>query len=78
MNQQEQIVSDYLTGLAQGKPQVLEDMAGFEGWQALAEQELQRRRMAIITIFSDDTLQAIASGDVDPAEVAKGMMSVTD
>ncbi|MDH5185381.1 MAG: hypothetical protein OEX12_15995 [Gammaproteobacteria bacterium] len=74
MSEQKQILGDYLTGLAKGDPKVLEDMAGFDGWQDLAKQELQRRRMAIINIISDDTLAAIASGEVNPAEVARERM----
>lgn len=74
MSQQKQIIGDYLTGLAQGNPEALKDMAGFDGWQEIAKQEMLRRRMAIITVFSDETLAAIASGDVDPSEVAKEMI----
>lgn len=58
-------VKDYLRGYGSRGSDALKQLAAFDGWQRLAQQELERRAYRVIQCFEDDILQAIITGQVD-------------
>jgi hypothetical protein len=65
----EQSLTDYLAGYFRHDPALREEVRNTPDWQDLARRELARRRARLLEILPDDELQAIARGEVDPAEL---------
>lgn len=64
---------DYLRGYGSQGNGALRQLAAFDGWQRLAQQELERRACRVIGCFDDDILQAIISGHIDIPTLANEM-----
>lgn len=60
-----QAAKDILKGFAHRNEAALGQLASFPDWQRVASQELERRATAIVQSFDDDTLKAIATGEID-------------
>lgn len=73
MTQAQNNVKDYMTGFARNNPEGLAHLASYPRWQQVAEAELQRRATRFLVNFPEDELVAVASGEVDIAEIAKAM-----
>lgn len=75
MTEAQQRVQDYMTGFSRNNQDRLDHLAKYPRWQQVAEDELQRRATRFLACFSDADLIAVASGEVDIAEMAKGMQA---
>lgn len=70
-------LTDYLTGYSRHDRQRLTEVANYPDWQTRAQAELDRRMSRLIEALPDDLVAAIATGDVDLADVVKEMMEGT-
>ena len=61
---------DYLRGFGSHGGDALRQLAAFDGWQRLAQQELEHRAYRLIQCFDDDILQAIKNGQIDIPSLA--------
>ena len=61
---------EYLSGLARVNPDLAENFARYEDWQALARKMMIHEREDFLRQMPRDLLLSIASGDVDPAAAA--------
>lgn len=60
----------YLTGMGGANPEALAFVAGFGEWPRLAQQEIERRAMAVLAMLSDREVLAIAGGEVNLRQLA--------
>lgn len=64
MTQREQ-AAQLLAGFAKANPAELAGLSERDDWQALAKWEATRRATRLLELFDDQTLAAIASGEID-------------
>lgn len=65
MNTMEKEVSEVLGGYAKADLRGLLSLAESNDWRALAAWEATRRAARMLELFDDQTLKAIASGEID-------------
>lgn len=70
-----QHLTDYLAGYGRGRPDKLTEVVTYPAWQTRAQEELDRRMTRLMETLPDDLVAAVAAGEVDLAEVARGIMS---
>ena len=58
-------ISEVLCGFAKANPADLAKLSERSDWQALAKWEATRRAAKLLELFDDQTVAAIASGDLD-------------
>jgi hypothetical protein len=58
-------ISELLGGYAKSNPDELSKLSERGDWQALARWEATRRAAKLLELFDDQTLAAIASGEID-------------
>ncbi len=58
-------VKDILRGFGRGNEAALVALQNVDDWQRIARAELERRATAIVQALDDDTLRAIAAGEID-------------
>lgn len=64
-------ISQVLGGFAKANPGDLAMLSERSDWQALAKWEATRRAAKLLELFDDQTLAAIASGEIDMATLCK-------
>lgn len=64
-------VCDYLRGYAQMDPSNLHHLMGYRSWAVLAKNELDARASSFVRILGNEELQAIASGHLSLADLAR-------
>jgi hypothetical protein len=70
-----QAARDILKGFAHRNEAALEQLASFTDWRRVAGQELERRATAIVQALDDDTLKAIAAGDIDFQKLCRDVLA---
>lgn len=60
-----QAIAEVLGGYAKANPVDMAKLSECSDWQALAKWELTRRAARLLELFDDQSLAAIASGDID-------------
>ncbi len=73
MTEAQQRINDYMTGFARHNKEGLAHLADYPRWVQVAEKELKRRATHFVASLSDTDLVAVACGEVDISEMAKGM-----
>jgi hypothetical protein len=58
-------LKDVLRGYGRQSREDLQRLRLFDGWQRVAAQELERRATQIVQVLDEDSLRAIAAGDID-------------
>lgn len=56
---------DFLLGFGRRNEAALEHLADFPDWQRIAQAELDRRATSIVQALDEQTLRAIAAGELD-------------
>lgn len=64
-------ISEVLGGFAKANTGDLAKLSERSDWQALAKWEATRRAAKLLELFDDQTLAAIASGEIDMAALCK-------
>lgn len=67
-------VGDYVRGYGRHDREALMSLIAYREWAVLAQRELDARATRFISVFSNDELEAIARGDVNLSEVARGVL----
>ncbi len=70
-----QHLTDYLAGYGRSNRHNLAEVAGYADWQARAQGELERRMTRLMETLPDYLVAAIAAGEVDLADVARGLLA---
>ena len=61
---------NYFEGYGRHNLAGLQQLARFDGWQRLAQQEIERRAYSLLQAFGPELLQAIAQGSLRIGEIA--------
>ena len=64
-------LTDYLTGYGRHRPESLKALMAYAHWQQAAQRELERRATEILTALDNETLTAIAEGQICVEHVAR-------
>lgn len=64
-------LENYLTGWGRHGPGPLQELLLFDNWQHFAKQERERRQRRFFECLNDDTLIALAKGDINLLESVK-------
>jgi hypothetical protein len=61
----QEAVLDFLRGYGRSNTAALEGLAVLPNWRGIAQAELERRATSIVQALDDETLRAIAAGELD-------------
>lgn len=67
-------LANYLRGYGGANPAALAALAQRRDWKVLAQQELDRRTLQLLTVLDDEVLRALAGGSVDFGMVAEQVL----
>ena len=68
-------MADFFRGMARHNRAAVQDAATYDGWQALAEQLLQRQREDMLRHCTAAERAAIAAGTTSPAAAAQAALT---
>ena len=68
-------MTDYLRGMARRNPAAVQEVAGYTGWQQLAQRLLAERQEEFLRSLPEKDLRAIAIGTIDLNAAAQAALS---
>lgn len=58
-------LKDFMRGFGRSNQEALQSLSLFDDWQRVAKDELERRATQVVEALDEDTLRAIAAGEID-------------
>lgn len=77
MTEKEAHLRDTLRGFGRSNQAALERLAEFTDWPRIAAREIERRATSLVEALDEETLAAIASGELDFAKLCRSIATET-
>lgn len=68
-------LKDFLRGFGRNDRAALQRLGLFDDWQRVAKAELERRATQVVEALDEDTLRAIAAGEIDFKAVCRDVVA---